>query len=147
MIDYATRVHCDLMKIGGEINPRPNAFAYGKKLDVKFQSVMDKLDDIIYNLKEDGTMDKLKNKWWYEKFPKKKCYEHRKLYNGITLKNAGGIFIVIAIGVIMTLISLWIENWYYDMKTREDMKKAKKEAQTHGAPVKRKLKAPLCAIL
>lgn len=134
------------MKIGGEINPRPNAFMYNKAPDGKLKEAFDRMDDIIYKLKDEGKVETLKNKWWYEKFPKKKCYEHRKLYNGITLKNAGGIFIVIAIGVIMTLISLWIENWYYDMKTREDMKKARKDGHNFGS-TPRKLKNPLCAIL
>lgn len=139
VIDYATRIHCDLMKVGGEIYPRPNAFAYSKKVDAKIRKFMENVDDVIYQLKESGAIDTLKNKWWYELFPKKKCYEYRKLYNGITLKNAGGIFIVIAAGVIMTVLSLWVENWYYDARTREDMRKAR--ARNSSSPddsVKRK---------
>lgn len=148
MIDYATRIHCDLMKVGGEIYPRPNAFAYSKKVDAKIKKVMDNIDDVIYKLKQSGSIDSLKNKWWYELFPKKKCYEHRKLYNGITLKNAGGIFIVIAIGVILTVVSLWIENWYYDMRTRDDMRKARAKGSPSNSddPMKRKVKTVYCSI-
>lgn len=133
------------MKIGGEINPRPNSFAYSKLIDGNMKIAVERMDDVIYKLKNTGVIDKLKNLWWYEKFPKKKCYEHRKLYNGITLKNAGGIFIVIALGVIFALISLYVENYYYDMKTREDMKKAK--VVGFASKKKLKVKNPLCIIL
>ena len=136
------------MKVGGEIYPRPNAFAYSKKVDAKIKKAMDNIDDVIYKLKQSGAIDKLKNKWWYELFPRKTCYEHRKLYNGITLKNAGGIFIVIAIGVILTVLSLWIENWYYDMRTRDDMRKARAKGSPSNPDdsMKRKVKTVYCSI-
>lgn len=120
VIDYAIKVHCDLMKIGGEFNPRPNALAYNKE-----NSVAKNFDKIIAGLKDDGTIQKLKDYWWYDNVPKRECYEHRKLYNGLTLKNSGGIFMVVSVGIMATLVALWIENWYYDMRTEQDMKKAK----------------------
>jgi hypothetical protein len=136
VIDYAIQVHCDLMKVGGEFNPRPNAFAYNKQ-----NAIMGEFDEIIEKLKDDGTIQRLKDEWWYDNVPKRECYEHRKLYNGITLKNAGGIFMIISVGAMATLVALWIENWYYDMRTQQDMQKARTGDLTSpndGVIVKRK---------
>jgi hypothetical protein len=121
VIDWAIQIHCDLMKVGGEFNPRPNSLMFNNA----DKDLMREFDKIIIAMKEDGSMDKLKNQWWFQTIQRRKCYEHRKLYNGITLEGAGGIFMVIAAGVVATVIALWIENWYYDMRTQWDMKKAK----------------------
>ena len=131
VIDYAIQVHCDLMKVGGEFNPRPNAFAYNKK-----NTIVKEFDSIIEELKDDGTIERMKEYWWHHNVPKRNCYEHRKLYNGITLQNAAGIFMVISVGVMATLVSLWIENWYYDLRTKSDMMmKAKSDRMLLMPPV------------
>jgi len=129
VIDYAVQVHCDLMKVGGEFNPRPNAFAFNKN-----NAIFREFDQVIADLKEDGTVQKLKDYWWHENVPKKECYEHRKLYNGITLMNSAGIFMVISVGIMATLVALWIENWYYDMRTKADMRKPRTENPVDAVP-------------
>ena len=108
------------MKVGGEFNPRPNSLMMGNTSEI-----ISDFDVVILELKKNGKIQELKNRWWHQKVKGRQCYEHRKLYNGITLENAGGIFMVIAVGVIATVIALWIENWYYDLRTKWDMKKAK----------------------
>ena len=134
MIDYAVRKHCDLLKVGGEIYPRPNSLAYPKKMNVLHHKTLENMNNIIYDLKHNGHIEDLRNKWWYRLVPKKKCDEYRQLENGITMKNAGGIFIIIAFGAVLTLIMLQAENYYYEIRTRLDMKKSK---ETTAAPVKK----------
>ena len=127
------------MKVGGEFNPRPNSLMFNM-LD---RDLMKEMDEIIIGMKKDGKMEELKNRWWYQKVKRRECYEHRKLYNGITLENSGGIFMVIAAGVVATVVALWIENWYYDMQTQWDMRKAK--VQSIQVPSEKKNKR--CTIL
>jgi hypothetical protein len=108
------------MKVGGEFNPRPNTFMYNKE-----NSHMKDWDPVLESLKEDGTIERLRIWWWYKSMPPRKCYEHRKLYNGLTLQNTGGVFMIVAGGVLLTLVTLWIENWYYDMRTKADILRSK----------------------
>lgn len=110
------------------------------------KDLMKEFDVIIIQMKKDGSMQNLKNKWWYQTVKRRKCYEHRKLYNGITLENAGGMFMVIAVGVVATVVALWIENWYYDMRTQWDMRKAKGQSiHVPSETIKKKNKR--CTIL
>lgn len=129
------------MKVGGEFNPRPNSLMF----NMADRDLVKELDVILVQMKNDGSIQKLKNRWWYETVKRRQCYEYRKLYNGITLENGGGIFMVIAAGVVATVIALWIENWYYDMRTRSDMKKAK--SQPVPAETTKKKKATRCILM
>lgn len=124
------------MKVGGEFNPRPNSLMF----NIADGDLVKELDIVMIELKRNGKIQELKNRWWYQKVQRRQCYEHRKLYNGITLENGGGIFMVIAAGVVATIIALWIENWYYDMRTRADMKKAKVQPLHIPAEVSKKKK-------
>jgi hypothetical protein len=135
-------MHCDLYKVGGEFNPRPNSLAFRK--DFPNMNMMGRIDEMIVEMREDGSIQKLKDKWWYEMIPEKVCDEHRKMTNGITLRNAGGVFMVIAGGIIVTILALWIENWYYYHKTIWDARKARQAAIQQAPKVK---SARRCAIL
>lgn len=121
------------MKVGGEFNPRPNSLMFNHK-DKDF---MREIDVLITEMKINGKIQELKEKWWYKTLPKRKCYEHRKLYNGLTMENAGGMFAVIAAGVVLTVISLWLENWYYDLRARWDLRNSRSTASilVPGVPV------------
>lgn len=122
MIDYAARLHCDLMKVGGEFNPRPNTLAFGTGVD---QAVIEGLNKAIVKLRDSGWVKEMRDKWVYEKTPEKVCEEHRKMSNGISLRNIGGVFLVIAVGIILTVIALYTENWYYERKRVWDARKAR----------------------
>lgn len=132
------------MKVGGEFNPRPNSLMF----NVQDRDLVREIDDVIIDMKRDGSMQALKEVWWFQKVKKRQCYEHRKLYNGLTLENAGGIFLIVAAGVIATVVALWIENWYYGMQTQWDMKKAK-TPPVHGASdtMKKKQDKRRCCII
>lgn len=112
------------MKIGGEFLPRQNALMFHKE-----QKELNKeISVIIKEMKQDKTMDKLKVKWWITEIPARKCHEHRRLYNGLTMKNIGGIFIVMAAGCMATIFFLRCENWYYEKRVVWDAKKARMQA-------------------
>ncbi|KAI1287393.1 Glutamate receptor [Halotydeus destructor] len=146
VIDYAVRTNCDLMKVGGEFNPRPNSFAYGKSFSD--QETKDKLNELIVELRQDGTVQALKDLWWYEMNPEKVCPEHRKMYNGISLKNVGGVFLVIAAGMIVSVIMLHAENYYYEKRKLWDAKKARLQAiQGANAPSRPPARRRRCIIL
>ena len=61
------------------------------------------INPVIVMLEENGQIEDLKAKYWYNNDNRKNCEEFRKLSNGISLLNAGGVFIVIINGVILTL--------------------------------------------
>lgn len=124
IIDHAIKVHCDVMKVGGEFLPRPNALMFNKEQ----KELTRKVSEIIRRMKADKWIDKLKVEWWINKIPARKCHEHRRLYNGLTMKNIGGIFIVMAAGCMTTIIFLRAENWYYERKVVSDARKARLQA-------------------
>ena len=146
VIDYAIRIHCDVMKIGGEFLPRPNSLMFNKNQKV----LMNEIDKIFWDMKygKNKTMQKIRDYWWHEKFPARDCYEHRKLSNGITLMNVGGIFIVVSAGCMASLVALWCENTFYERKALDDIKNARIQAITgnHEAPPFKKDHKAKCAI-
>ena len=112
------------MKIGGEFLPRPNALMFNKEQ----KELTREISAIIKELKLNKWIDELKIKWWIHKTPARKCHDHRRLYNGLTMKNIGGIFIVMAAGCMTTLVFMRCENWYYERKVVSDARKARLQA-------------------
>ena len=112
------------MKVGGEFLPRQNALMFNKENKV----LNNEVSAIIKKMKEEKKIDELKIKWWITEIPARKCHEHRRLYNGLTMKNIGGIFIVMAVGCVTTIFLMRAENWYYERKVVSDAKKARTQA-------------------
>lgn len=73
--------------------------------------IMKLINPVIVRLEEQGIIEDLKAKYWYNNDNRRNCEEFRKLSNGISLLNSGGVFIVIINGVILTLFVLMLENF------------------------------------
>lgn len=106
-VEYFSFKYCDIYKVGEEFAPRPIALGAKKTNSVDLIKL---INPVILKLEIDGVLDDLKEKYWNSD-GRKKCEEYRKLSNGISLLNAGGVFIVIGFGIIMTLASLVFENF------------------------------------
>lgn len=100
---------CDLYKVGEEFSPRPLALAVNKNNSVDLISM---LNPALRRLEEDGRIDELRAQYWVPSDGNERlqCEEFRKLNNGISLLNAGGVFIVIGAGLLLTLCCLTVEN-------------------------------------
>jgi hypothetical protein len=100
---------CDLYKVGEEFAPRPLALAVGKKNRLDLLSM---LNPAIQKLEIEGRIEELQVKYWTGSGAGQQlnCEEFRKLNNGISLLNAGGVFLVIGCGLVLTLCILTLEN-------------------------------------
>ncbi|RWS30328.1 glutamate receptor ionotropic: kainate 2-like protein, partial [Leptotrombidium deliense] len=105
-VDYFTFTHCDVTKVGLDFSPRPLSLAIGKELkDLKAL-----IDAAIIKLRNNRTIANLKGKWWDWNELRQDCEDQRRLSNGISLRNAGGTFIVFIAGVCATLFAVAVEN-------------------------------------
>ncbi|XP_003743738.1 ionotropic receptor 25a [Galendromus occidentalis] len=113
-IKYATMTNCDLTQIGSEFSRKPLALAVQQNSPLR-----DQLSSAILKLLNQRRLESLKETWWNQNSEKKECDEEGKNNDGISIKNIGGVFIVIFIGVVMACITLVFEYfWYKNKKPR-----------------------------
>ena len=62
-------------------------------------------------------LEGLKEKWWNQNPHRQNCENKENDDGAIDIANIGGIFIVIFAGIIMALITLAMEYYYYKNKT------------------------------
>lgn len=93
--------------LGPEFAFHPVAFPIkkGSTFDIK-----KKIDPIIKKIKEDGRIEELRVKYWETGIRKRHCSDYRKLSNGIPLRNSGGMFIIILVGLAVALAVVSVEN-------------------------------------
>ena len=119
-VEYFSFLFCDIYKVGEDFSPRP--MALGAKKTNSFD-IIKLINPIIHKLEEQGYVEDLKAKHWENNDARKTCEEFRKLSNGISLLNSGGVFIVIIAGVILTFFGLVFENFLIiQMKVRRARK-------------------------
>ena len=58
-------------------------------------------------------LENLKDKWWNNNPEKKKCEKADDQSDGISIKNIGGVFIVIFVGIGLACLTLIFEYYYY----------------------------------
>nr|BBH62853.1 ionotropic receptor [Tropilaelaps mercedesae] len=113
-IKYATMTNCDLTQIGSEFSRKPLALAVQQNSPLR-----DQLSSAILKLLNQRKLESLKETWWNQNPEKKNCDDEGKNNDGISIKNIGGVFIVIFIGVVMACITLVFEYfWYKNKKPR-----------------------------
>lgn len=61
-------------------------------------------------------LEELTNKWWDSNELKKECPRIEDETDGISIKNIGGVFLVIVIGTGLSLIVLVAEIYYYKIR-------------------------------
>ncbi|XP_076056317.1 glutamate receptor 1-like [Oratosquilla oratoria] len=115
--DYINeQLPCDTMKIGQNLNSNGYGVATPMGSPLKMQ-----MNLAILQLKEDGDLARLKNKWWYER---SECDKEKPETptNALTLSNVAGIFFILTGGLVLSMLVALIEFCH---KSNTDAKRAK----------------------
>ncbi|XP_054637242.1 glutamate receptor ionotropic, kainate 3 [Dunckerocampus dactyliophorus] len=110
-IDYITRRNCNLTQVGGLIDMK--GYGIGTPLGSPYR---DKISIAILNIMEDGRLHMLKEKWWSGS----SCLDDERRETGpMGIQNLGGIFIVLASGLLLSVFVAIAEFVYKLRKTAE----------------------------
>ncbi|XP_064468502.1 ionotropic receptor 25a-like [Ornithodoros turicata] len=126
-VKYATMTNCDLVSVGSEFSRKPLALAVQQNSPLK-----DQLSSAILKLLNQRRLEGLKETWWNKNPAKVTCDDSERQSDGISIRNIGGVFIVIFIGVVMACITLAFEYCYY--KNRKGNSKVVAVKAYSGAP-------------
>uniref|UniRef100_A0A8C2G4G5 Glutamate receptor n=1 Tax=Cyprinus carpio TaxID=7962 RepID=A0A8C2G4G5_CYPCA len=107
-IEYVTRRNCNLTQVGGIIDSK----GYGIGTP-KGSPYRDKITIAILSILEDGRLHMLKEKWWSGS----SCLEDERYETGpMGIQNLGGIFIVLASGLVLSVF-VAIGEFIYNLHT------------------------------
>ncbi|XP_029959561.1 glutamate receptor ionotropic, kainate 3 isoform X2 [Salarias fasciatus] len=110
-IDYITRRNCNLTQVGGLIDSK--GYGIGTPLGSPYR---DKITIAILSIMEDGRLHMLKEKWWSGS----SCLDEERRETGpMGIQNLGGIFIVLASGLVLSVFVAIAEFIYKLRKTAE----------------------------
>ncbi|XP_028986320.1 glutamate receptor ionotropic, kainate 3 [Betta splendens] len=110
-IDYITRRNCNLTQVGGNIDSK--GYGIGTPLGSPYR---DRISIAILNILEDGRLHMLKEKWWSGS----SCLDEERRETGpMGIQNLGGIFIVLASGLVLSVFVAIAEFIYKLRKTAE----------------------------
>ncbi|XP_042345772.1 glutamate receptor ionotropic, kainate 3 [Plectropomus leopardus] len=110
-IDYITRRNCNLTQVGGIIDSK--GYGIGTPLGSPYR---DKITIAILSILEDGRLHMLKEKWWSGS----SCLDEERHETGpMGIQNLGGIFIVLASGLVLSVFVAIAEFIYKLRKTAE----------------------------
>ncbi|KAM6910017.1 glutamate receptor ionotropic, kainate 3 [Xenentodon cancila] len=110
-IDYITRRNCNLTQVGGNIDSK--GYGIGTPLGSPYR---DKISIAILSILEDGRLHMLKEKWWSGN----SCLDEERRETGpMGIQNLGGIFIVLACGLVLSVFVAIAEFIYKLRKTAE----------------------------
>ncbi|CAF88978.1 unnamed protein product, partial [Tetraodon nigroviridis] len=117
------RKPCDTMKVGGNLDSKGYGVATPKGSQLRSA-----VNLAVLKLNEQGLLDKLKNKWWYDKG---ECGsggggEKDKSSQALSLSNVAGVFYILVGGLGLAMLVALIEFCY---KSRNEAKKMKVEVQ------------------
>ncbi|XP_044765576.1 ionotropic receptor 25a-like [Coccinella septempunctata] len=101
---YLELTNCDLQTIGEEFSSKPYAIVVPQGSPLK-----KRLDFAIMQLMNNRVLEKLETKWWRNNPAIKKCGEAENQFDGIGLRDIGGVFILILLGIGGATIILTIE--------------------------------------
>ncbi|XP_070821931.1 glutamate receptor ionotropic, kainate 3 isoform X1 [Chaetodon trifascialis] len=110
-IDYITRRNCNLTQVGGLIDSK--GYGIGTPLGSPYR---DKITIAILSILEDGRLHMLKEKWWSGS----SCLDEERRETGpMGIQNLGGLFIVLASGLVLSVFVAIAEFIYKLRKTAE----------------------------
>lgn len=78
----------------------------------------------ILKLLNERQLEALKEQWWHKNAKKQECTNVDEETTGISIQNIGGVFILILGGIMISLVILVVEFFYYK---RLEKKKVRKE--------------------
>ena len=103
---------CDLQQVGKEFSRKPLALAVQEGSPLK-----DKLSFAILKLLNQRKLEYLKEKWWNNNPERKKdCEDPKKASTRISIKNIGGVFVVIFFGMAIACFTLLFEYLFKKKK-------------------------------
>merc|ERR1712088_556554 len=110
-IRYQELTNCDLQMVGDEFSRKPYALAVQQGSPLK-----DQLNAAILRLLNQRKLEGMKERWWNQNENRRNCDKEDEDTGGISIHNIGGVFIVIFIGIVLALITLGAEYYYYKLR-------------------------------
>ncbi|XP_043279268.1 uncharacterized protein [Venturia canescens] len=104
-IQYIEQRECDLTQVGGLLDAKGYGIAMRK--NYKYRN---RFNTATLHLQETGALTQIQKKWWEEKRGGGKCKEEggSAAASELTLNHVGGVFLVLGIGVALSVpFSLW----------------------------------------
>ncbi|GJQ75980.1 hypothetical protein Trydic_g18034 [Trypoxylus dichotomus] len=98
-IEYETERDCELKQVGGRLDSK----GYGIAMPVN-APYRGSINNCILKMQEDGTLRKLKEKWWKQMHGGGACEDEPESSSSdmkLALANIGGVFIVVFFGVVI----------------------------------------------
>ncbi|XP_030636960.1 glutamate receptor ionotropic, kainate 2 [Chanos chanos] len=113
-IEYVTQRNCNLTQIGGLIDSK--AYGVGTPMGSPYR---DKITIAILQLQEEGKLHMMKEKWWRGNG----CPEEEsKEASALGVQNIGGIFIVLAAGLVLSVF-VAVGEFLYKSKQNAQLEK------------------------
>lgn len=110
-IEYITQRNCNLTQVGGLIDSK--GYGIGTPMGSPYR---DKITIAILQLQEEDKLHVMKEKWWRGNG----CPEdENKEASALGIQNIGGIFIVLAAGLVLSVFVAMVEFIYKLRKTAE----------------------------
>ena len=115
VLEYHRKRNCDLVTVGKAFNKKNYAFAvpknspYGTSISLA-----------ILKLQESGELEKMRQKWFEAETmcPEEENYDNKEAV-GLEMKNMSGVFLVLIIGLVLSITSAVIENlWFRGMEAK-----------------------------
>ncbi|KAJ8716638.1 hypothetical protein PYW07_003265 [Mythimna separata] len=106
-IEYKLKRNCALKKVGGELDSKDYGIAMPPNSPYRTD-----INRAILRLKELTTLDKIKNKWWVEKYGALKCdpvTDENDTEGDLEMENLIGAFVVLVVGLLFCLLMTAIE--------------------------------------
>ncbi|NP_001153152.1 glutamate receptor 2 [Xenopus laevis] len=123
------RKPCDTMKVGGNLDSKGYGIATPKQ-----SPLGNAVNLAVLKLNEQGLLDKLKNKWWYDKG---ECGsgggDSKEKTSALSLSNVAGVFYILVGGLGLAMLVALIEFCYKSRAEAKRMKVAKSAQNTNPA--------------
>ncbi|XP_068134973.1 glutamate receptor 2 isoform X1 [Hyperolius riggenbachi] len=123
------RKPCDTMKVGGNLDSKGYGIATPKQSPLR-----NAVNLAVLKLNEQGLLDKLKNKWWYDKG---ECGsgggDSKEKTSALSLSNVAGVFYILVGGLGLAMLVALIEFCYKSRAEAKRMKVAKNSQNTNPA--------------
>nr|XP_020656261.1 glutamate receptor ionotropic, kainate 3 [Pogona vitticeps] len=110
-IEYITQRNCNLTQVGGLIDTK--GYGIGTPMGSPYR---DKITIAILQLQEEAKLHAMKDKWWRSNGCPE---EENKEASALGIQNIGGLFIVLAAGLILSVFVATVEFIYRLRKTAE----------------------------
>uniref|UniRef100_A0A673NEF9 Glutamate receptor n=1 Tax=Sinocyclocheilus rhinocerous TaxID=307959 RepID=A0A673NEF9_9TELE len=124
------RKPCDTMKVGGNLDSKGYGVATPKGSQLRTP-----VNLAVLKLSESGVLDKLKNKWWYDKGEcgPKDSGSKDKSSQALSLSNVAGVFYILVGGLGLAMLVALIEFCYRSRNEAKRMKLTFTEAMRNKA--------------